>query len=81
MRIEDPRDSNKRYFRATDRLVCLNGAWYFTTREGEHGPFASREIAQDELEFFTSEKSDLYSFQKSREQARAQLPLALVRGY
>ena len=78
MRIEDPRDSQKRYFRSSDRLVCLNGAWYFTTREGEQGPFESRERAQEELDFFTSEKSDLYSFQKSREDFARRAPLALV---
>ena len=68
MRLEDPRDTNKRFFRSGDRLINLNGAWYFATREGDHGPFESREAAQAALESFTCEKNDLYSFQKSREQ-------------
>ncbi len=68
MRLEDPRDSEKRYFRSSDRLITLNGAWYFTTREGEQGPYPSREAAQEALEFFTCEKNDLHSFQQSREQ-------------
>ena len=72
MRLEDPRNSDKRYFRSTDRLICQNGDWYFLTREGEQGPYPSREAAREALEFFTSEKSDLYSFQKSREQFNAQ---------
>ena len=67
MRLEDPASSTKRYFRSTDRLISLNGAWYFTTREGEQGPYPSREAARDALEYFCCEKSDLHSFQKSRE--------------
>ena len=72
MRLEDPRDSDKRYFRSSDRLISQNGSWYFLTREGEQGPYSSREAAQDALEFFTCEKNDLYSFQKSRERFNAE---------
>jgi hypothetical protein len=79
MRLEDPRDSNKRYFRSSDRLITQNGAWYFTTREGEQGPYPSREAAEEALEFFTCEKNDLHSFQQSRELFARGLPLPLVR--
>jgi len=67
MRLDDPRDSNKRFFRASKRLLMLNGAWYFSTREGERGPFPSREAAEKELMLFTQEVNELQSFQKSRE--------------
>jgi len=66
MRVEDPRESNKRYFRASKRVISLNGAWYFTTREGERGPFASPEEADLQLRRFKDEMSDLQAFQKSR---------------
>lgn len=66
MRVEDPRESNKRYFRASKRVISLNGAWYFTTREGERGPFSSPEEAELQLRRFKSEMSELQVFQKSR---------------
>jgi Domain of unknown function (DUF6316) len=66
MRVEDPRESNKRYFRASKRVISLNGAWYFTTREGERGPFSSPEEADLQLRRFKVEMSELQAFQKSR---------------
>ena len=66
MRVEDPRESNKRYFRASKRVISLNGAWYFTTREGERGPFSSPEEADLQLRRFKEEMSELQAFQKSR---------------
>lgn len=66
MRVEDPRESNKRYFRASKRVIRLNGAWYFTTREGERGPFSSPEEAEQQLRRFKAEMSELQAFQKSR---------------
>ena len=42
-------DDNKLYFRS-DRMVCENGNWYFTTREGlMQGPFADKLEAQKAL--------------------------------
>jgi len=70
MRVEDPRDSTKRYFRANKRLFVLNGAWYFSTREGEVGPFPCREVAEAELDRFKQELSELQKFQKTREEAK-----------
>lgn len=53
-------DSEKTtHFRAGDRMFCLNGDWYYQTREDDHGPFPSREAAQldmrryiDEMNYF-----------------------------
>lgn len=57
MRKSDHNDGT--YFRAGDRVFCLNGNWYFQTREDDHGPFATREAAEldmqryvDEMRFF-----------------------------
>ncbi len=66
MRVEDPRDSNKRYFRAGKRVFSLNGAWYFTTREGERGPFHTPEEAELQLRRFREEMNELNAFQKNR---------------
>ena len=67
MRLEDPRDSNKRYFRANKRVFVLNGSWFFSTREGEMGPYPTQKKAEEELNRFKAEMSDLQRFQKNRE--------------
>jgi hypothetical protein len=74
-RREDNED--KTYFRS-DRLFSMNGQWYFSTREGDCGPFASREVAHAALARFIHEKIELDSFQKSREKDphKAKAPLA-----
>ncbi|XOV84616.1 MAG: DUF6316 family protein [bacterium] len=35
-----------RYFRTGNRFFYQNGSWWFSTREGEEGPFRSREQAE-----------------------------------
>jgi uncharacterized protein DUF6316 len=44
------RDSDEnpkiRHFRAGHRYFCQDGIWWFSTREGEEGPFKSREEAE-----------------------------------
>ena len=57
--------SDRTYFRS-DRIFFMNGKWYFSSREGEQGPFASREYAEKMLMRFLSEKIELLKFQRSR---------------
>ncbi len=39
----------------SDRFFCIAGEWYFTTREGQtHGPFDSRDEANESLSLFLS---------------------------
>ena len=38
--------SNLRHFRTAERYFCQNGQWWYSTREGEEGPFPSREAAE-----------------------------------
>jgi len=64
-------DSEPRnYFRSETRLFNLNGSWYFATREGDQGPFASRDRAQAEAQRYANERLSLCGFQASREAAR-----------
>jgi hypothetical protein len=42
-------DKSKKYARSADRLVHVDGGWYFQTREGARGPFESKEAAKLEL--------------------------------
>ena len=39
-------DPKVRPFRTRNRYFCQNGKWWFSTREGEEGPFNSREHAE-----------------------------------
>ncbi|MEM7218110.1 MAG: DUF6316 family protein [Pseudomonadota bacterium] len=34
------------YRRVSKRIYCLDGEWYFATREGSYGPFTRREAAE-----------------------------------
>ena len=50
MRESDEKESGARYFRSGHRYFCMDGKWYFSTRESEEGPFSSREAAEAALE-------------------------------
>lgn len=49
---------DKTYFRS-ERLFCMNGQWYFCAREGDHGPYTSREKAERALKRFVGDKLEL----------------------
>ncbi len=72
MRRTDPKDSKKRYFRAGDRIVNLNSAWYFTAREGDVGPYPTRSAAEREVQRFLLERQQLSKFQRSRQEGGKQ---------
>ncbi len=64
MRKTDPQD--KHFFRASERLFCMNGEWYFQTREQDHGPFTRREAAEAAMSQYATEMDDLMPFSQSR---------------
>ena len=72
MRRTDSKTSNKRYFRTQERVFSMNGQWYFTAREGDIGPFRTRESALCEVARYARERQDLDSFQKSRQRQPGQ---------
>lgn len=53
MRESDHNDGT--YFRSGDRVFCLNGKWYYQTREDDHGPFATREAAEVDMQRYVDE--------------------------
>jgi len=53
MRKSDPKEST--HFRSGNRLYCMNGKWFFQTREADHGPYPSEETAQVELQRYVDE--------------------------
>lgn len=76
-------DQSRHYFRSQERLFCFNGQWYFATREGDCGPFASKDIAKSEVVRFLHEREALNGFQNSRDSGSvmdlpADLSLALI---
>jgi len=65
MRCTDPENEIRSYFRSDDRLLMMNGDWYFSTREGEVGPFRNVDDATREIERYAKERHDLRQFQES----------------
>jgi len=55
----------KTYFRS-ERIFSMNGSWYFATREGDQGPFASRNRAEAGLTRFLTEQKCLETLNLSR---------------
>ncbi len=53
MRKSDAQDST--YFRSGDRVFCMNGSWFYQTREADHGPFPTREAALVDLKRYIDE--------------------------
>ena len=74
MRRTDSKTSNKRYFRTQERVFSMNGQWYFTAREGDIGPFRSREMALSEVARYARERQDLDSFQAARQRRSGPSP-------
>jgi hypothetical protein len=72
MRRNDLKDSKKRYFRAGDRIVNQDGAWYISAREGDVGPFPTRSAVERAVQLFPLGREHLSKFQRSRQQPSAQ---------
>lgn len=53
MRKNDPEAGT--HFRSGSRVYCMNGKWFFQTREADHGPYASEQAAQVELQRYVEE--------------------------
>ena len=48
-------DDDGTFFRSGNRVFCLNGKWYYQTREDDHGPFPSRDAAALDLQRYVDE--------------------------
>ena len=42
--------ADRHFYRSSDRLFQSDGRWFYETREGDCGPFNSREEAKTDLE-------------------------------
>jgi len=45
----------KTFFRTEGRIIHQDGQWYFLAREGERGPYASKEAAEIAMRRFVTE--------------------------
>ena len=63
-------DPNKSYFRSSDRIFRVDDTWLVETREGELGPFESRDDATRALRQHIGEQESLDSARKEVEKLR-----------
>lgn len=67
MREEDEK-SNVRHFRMAHRYFCENGQWWFSTREGEEGPYPSREAAEAAMARYVDSIAAMKAFRKKHDE-------------
>lgn len=60
-----------RYFRSSDRFVRSDSTWWFTTREGDQGPYHSREEAELALRRYVDAQQMAEDLREQREQKQA----------
>lgn len=80
MRKNDTNDQVKR-FRAKDRFFQINGQWYFSAREGEIGPFRTRDQARREAEAFISARGAIEAARPKRPGSMYQSDTTVIPGY
>ena len=67
MREEDEK-TNVRHFRMAHRYFCENGQWWFSTREGEEGPFPSREAAEAGMQRYVDSITAMKEYKKKHDE-------------
>lgn len=50
-------DDTRRFFRTRERFFQVNGQWYFSAREGDIGPFRSRQQAHKEADAYIAART------------------------
>ncbi|MCZ6640320.1 MAG: DUF6316 family protein [Gammaproteobacteria bacterium] len=71
MRKDDVTQSTR--FRSAERVFCMNGKWFFQTREQDHGPYPSQGAAETELKRYVSEM-DFFSEVKRADEPAPESP-------
>ena len=66
MREQDEK-SNVSHFRTAHRFFCQDGQWWFSTREGEEGPFNSREHAENARDCYVDSIQMMEKIQREQE--------------
>jgi hypothetical protein len=81
MRKNDPNDLKKRFFRSNDRIFQINGQWYFSAREGDIGPFRSRDQAKREARAYIAARMASESAPPKRAGQRGIAEPTVIPGY
>lgn len=81
MRKGDPNDLTKSFFRTNDRFFQVNGQWYFSAREGEIGPFRTRDQARREAMAYINARQASAAAPPSRAKAHARSEPTVIPGY
>jgi len=81
MRKNDPANLRKRFFRSNDRFFQINGQWYFSAREGDIGPFRSREQARMEAMAYIAARNAGESAGPKRAGSKARSGPTVIPGY
>lgn len=71
MREHDEK-SNVSHFRTAHRFFCQDGQWWFSTREGEEGPFNSREHAENARDRYVDSIQMMEKIQREQEDKKAE---------
>lgn len=64
---EQDKKSTVHHFRTSNRYFCQDGRWWFSTREGEEGPFDTRELAEEGMQRFVGSVQLMEKFQATRQ--------------
>jgi len=70
MRKNDKDQSRVNAFRSSERFVRIDNAWWFSTREGDEGPFATRDAARDGLRRYIAAQEMVEKHQQKVEKVR-----------
>ncbi len=68
---EEDAESNKRFFRSSDRVFRQADGWYYSAREGDRGPYGTEDEARGELERFIQEQKDLKALTAGKSMKKA----------
>lgn len=69
----DDIDPGKRYFRSSERVCRVNDRWYFASREGDQGPYASESEVELNLQRYVRAMGDLAQMQARDQNAVIEL--------
>jgi hypothetical protein len=81
IRKNDSDDVTRSYFRTNDRFFQANGHWYFSAREGDIGPFRTRDQARREAKAYISARQANHPARPNREGAKAWSQPTVIPGY
>ena len=57
----------KLFYRSNKRAFCVNGDWFYQTREGNRGPFDSQEAALRDAQQYQHEMTDIATADRAGE--------------